>query len=362
VKHQHEPSRGHPSRAGAMALVSALLLGASTPISKALLDSVEPFTLAGILYLGAAAGLLPVLLWRRQGAGAAPGPSRRLGQLGRRNLLRLGGAILFGGVLGPLLLLFGLRLAPASTVALWLNLETVATAFLAVLLFRENLSWQGWLANLGVFLAGVLMSVESPQIALGGLLVALACVCWGLDNNLTATIDGLSPTVSTFCKGLAAGTVNLLLGLAMTGGELPGSSVLGLGLLTGALSYGASIVLYISAAQQMGATRSQMLFATAPFWGALGAFLFLSESVTALPAAAAVLMLASLIVLFRDRHEHEHEHAALEHIHAHDHTDPHHSHEHPELESGTVHTHWHRHEPIVHTHPHWPDLHHRHEH
>jgi drug/metabolite transporter (DMT)-like permease len=335
------------------ALLSALLFGASTPVAKSLLDEVEPFTLAGLFYLGAAAGLLPMLLARRELT------LRRLGVQDRR---RLAGAILFGGGLGPVLLLFGLKLAPAASVALWLNLETVATALLAVLLFREHLSPRGWLANLGVFAAGLLLGFESAPIALGGALVALACVCWGLDNNLTATIGGLSPVQSTFFKGLGAGAANLALGLALGGGRLPGAAPLAVALATGVLSYGVSVVLYISAAQRLGATRSQMLFASAPFWGAAGSVLVLNEAVSLQQAGAAALLAGALVLLFRDRHEHRHVHEALEHVHTHGHADGHHTHEHPGLTSDVVHTHWHRHEPLEHAHPHWPDLHHRHGH
>jgi drug/metabolite transporter (DMT)-like permease len=335
----------------ALALLSAFLFGASTPVSKALLAQVEPFTLAGLLYLGAAAGLVPVLLGTRQWP-----------RLDRRSLVRLGGAIAAGGVCGPVLLLFGLRLAPASTVSLWLNLETVATAGLAVLFFREDLSRLGWLANAGVFASGLLLSFQGSQVALGGLLVAGACLCWGIDNNLTSTIDGLSPAQSTFCKGLAAGTVNLGIGLQAAGGSLPHGGTLAVALVTGSLSYGASIALYVAAAQKLGAARSQMLFASAPVWGVLGSILALGEGLTPLQAGAAGLLAVALAVLFRDRHEHEHQHRAMEHTHAHDHLDGHHVHEHPGLDPALMHTHWHRHEPLTHAHRHWPDLHHRHGH
>jgi drug/metabolite transporter (DMT)-like permease len=213
-----------------------------------------------------------------------------------------------------------------------------------------------------VFAAGLLLGFESAPIALGGALVALACVCWGLDNNLTATIGGLSPVQSTFFKGLGAGAANLALGLALGGGRLPGAAPLAVALATGVLSYGVSVVLYISAAQRLGATRSQMLFASAPFWGAAGSVLVLNEAVSLQQAGAAALLAGALVLLFRDRHEHRHVHEALEHVHTHGHADGHHTHEHPGLTSDVVHTHWHRHEPLEHAHPHWPDLHHRHGH
>ncbi|MCC6652881.1 MAG: DMT family transporter, partial [Candidatus Eisenbacteria bacterium] len=178
-------------------LVAAVLFGASTPISKALLGSVGPFTLAGILYLGGALGVLPFAF-----RGGSPELRRDRRQ---RGMLAL--AVVFGGVLGPVLLLFGLRAAPAASVSLWLNTETVATAILAWGFFHEHLDRRTVLSAALVLAGGLVLAAPSGTAGWqAGALVALACVCWGLDNNLTALVSGFTPAQTTAIKGIGAGS------------------------------------------------------------------------------------------------------------------------------------------------------------
>jgi drug/metabolite transporter (DMT)-like permease len=247
-------------------------------------------------------------------------------------------------------------------VSLWLNLEMAATAVLGVALFREHLGRLGWAGVVGVVVAGMVVSVGGgwPGWMAAGL-VAAACACWGLDNHLTALIDGITPARSTFWKGLVAGTTNLAIGVVVEPLGWEGRALAG-ALVVGALSYGASIALYITSAHQIGATRAQAVFASAPFIGAGLSFGLLGEAMTVGHGVGAVLLAGSVAVLLRSQHEHEHVHEPLEHIHAHRHDDGHHQHEHPGLPDGTRHVHRHRHERMVHAHPHWPDLHHRHPH
>jgi len=336
----------------AIALLSAALFGAATPASKWLLDALTPLQLAGLLYLGAALGVAPSLL-RGRSLPLPRDPS------GRRRLL---GAIGLGGIVGPVLLLLGLSLASAASVALWLNLELAATAVLGALLFRDRLGAAGWLGAALALAAGVALSLgEGPAGARAGLLVAAACVCWALDNHWTARLDALPATATTFWKGAAAGTTNLALGLAAAPFEADAVAVAA-ALAAGVLCYGASIALYVTAAHALGATRAQVLFASAPLFGVGLAALWLGEPVSgAQLAAAAILALSAALVLF-DRHEHAHAHEALAHVHWHRHDDGHHLHAHPDGPAAEAHTHWHVHEPLRHAHPHWPDLHHRHRH
>ena len=136
----------------------------------------------------------------------------------------------------------------------------------------------------------------------------------------------------------------------------------GAAMLVGAFSYGASIALYIASAQQIGATRAQAAFASAPFIGAVLAFGLLGEPFGLAHALAGGLLLVSIVLLFRGQHEHRHVHEPLEHTHSHRHDDGHHQHHHADLPLSTRHAHWHRHDRLEHAHPHSPDLHHRHEH
>ena len=333
-------------------LFAALLFGSSTPFSKALLVAIGPLTLAGLLYLGAAAAVLPFSL---RGSSAAL-------QRDRRQRLLLGFAVLFGGGIGPVLLLFGLRAAPAASVSLWLNMETVATALLAWGLFREHLEARTWLAASLVLLGGILLA--APEGTTGwssGILVALACACWGLDNNLTALVSGFTPAQTTAIKGLAAGAVNLGLGLVFEQPSFSGNMVIA-ALLLGALSYGFSILLYISGAQQLGAARSQLIFSISPFLGVALAWTLFHEPIRAAQVGAGAVMLLGLYFMLTARHEHLHTHEAQSHTHSHRHDDGHHDHVHPGLPASIRHTHPHEHKPITHEHPHVPDLHHRHGH
>jgi drug/metabolite transporter (DMT)-like permease len=282
--------------------------------------------------------------------------------LDKRNFLRLSGAILFGGILGPVLLLVGLRMASAVSVSLWLNMEMIATALLGRLVFRDHLGRYGWLGVMGVLAASVMLGLGETTAGIrAGLLVALACISWGIDNHLTALIDAITPAESTFWKGMVAGAVNFLIGISIHPLEAP-AALVPLALVVGVFSYGISIVLYIRSAQHLGATRSQIVFASAPFWGVLLSAIFLRESMSAVQTLAMMLLLPSIAALFKDRHLHEHQHETISHEHIHEHDDLHHGHMHDGEVGDRTHSHRHEHEPVKHSHPHWPDLHHRHGH
>jgi drug/metabolite transporter (DMT)-like permease len=276
--------------------------------------------------------------------------------------LKLFGAILFGGILGPVLLMAGLRIAAAGSVSLWLNLEMVATGVIGSLFFKDHLTLKGWIASLGVLLAATLLAWEGGLAGFkAGGLIALACLCWGVDNHLTALIDGISPAQSTFWKGSIAGTVNLGLGLLIGSFTANAIHVAG-GLSLGAISYGLSIVLYITSAQHLGATRAQLIFSSAPFFG-LGLSLLLGEQLSLYQGGAFLLFLGSVYLLFNESHSHSHHHQPFTHMHMHYHPDEHHTHEHsPNADVAYKHNHAHEHSELAHSHPHWPDLHHRHEH
>lgn len=335
------------------ALAAALLFGAATPASKALLGQLTPLGLAGLLYLGAAlASAWPALSRKRTPILQAPSRSKWM----------LLGAVVFGGILGPALLLLGLNVAQAGSVSLWLNLELVATALLGHLVFRDQLGKYGWAAAALVLGGAVLLSTQAGDVAwLAAALVAGACLCWGLDNHWTALIDGLHPMQSTFWKGLVGGTFNAVLAFWLQPFPFAWTQI-ALALLVGALSYGVSIGLYILSAQSLGATRAQLVFSTAPLWGLLGSAVALHETLGWPHLAATALMAGGVLLLYREKHEHGHTHEVIEHSHSHRHDDGHHDHSHPEVPTSTRHTHWHRHEPVTHKHPHWPDLHHRHQH
>lgn len=334
------------------ALLAAALFGASTPASKALLEELGPFTLAGLLYLGAALAVVPQ-------ARTIPSAALRDG----RTLRRLGGAVVFGGIAGPVLLLAGLALASASAVSIWLSLETVFTALLARLFFREHVGARTALAILLIITSSALLASPSLEaLTPAALLVGGACLAWGLDNNLMSLVDGMSPAQSTLVKGLVAGATNLAIGLAIEDAPAIGWRTLALAMLVGATGYGLSLVLYVGASQQLGATRSQAVFSSAPFWGVALSWLALGEPVTPSALVASVLLAIALVILPRDRHAHTHVHERVEHAHWHRHDDAHHEHPHDGMPPLGWHFHAHVHEPVTHEHAHEPDLHHRHDH
>jgi drug/metabolite transporter (DMT)-like permease len=334
-------------------LFAAVLFGASTPLAKTLLEQMDPWALAGLLYLGAALATVPFAF--RGGSAEA--------RWSRRNLLALGGAVVFGGIAGPVLLLFGLAEVDASSAALWLNLETVATSLLALLLFRESIDRRAWVALVCITGAGVVLAlpVEAGTLR-GALLIGAACTCWGLDNNFTSIIDGWTPAQSTAVKGTVAGTTNLAIASLLGGGvSVLEPATLVTALTVGAVCYGVSLVLYIRGAQQLGASRSQILFSTAPFAGVAVAVILLGDELNSLFVVAGALMAAGIVLLHREQHGHQHRHTATVHTHRHRHDDGHHSHDH-EADVAGWHIHEHEHDDVVHEHAHRPDLHHRHVH
>jgi len=338
------------------AFLSAMLFGISTPLSKLLLDQTNPILLASLFYLGAAVFLIPV---------GYKEFSREIKHIKghRKDLLRLIGATVFGGILGPICLLYGIDMVTATTASLLLNLETVATTVLAWMFFKEHISKQVLISCLLTVIAGSILVIgQDVNFTVGCLLILLGCICWGLDNNFTAAVEGVSPVTNTIFKGLIAGTFNGFLALQIYSlGDLSFSTIL-FAAIIGFLAYGLSITLYITAAREMGASRSQIIFATNPFLGALASYLIFFNPLDWTFFVAVTVMIASLLVLFREHHHHEHTHNDEEHEHEHTHDDGHHDHSHEGLPANTRHTHKHRHTKTRHDHPHYPDIHHRHKH
>ena len=343
-----------------LALLSALLFGASTPFAKLVLgNGVSPWLLAGLLYLGSGLGLALVhggLRMTVRGPAVAP--------LARADLPWLALVILCGGAIAPVLLMAGLATTPASTVSLLLNLEGLATLAIAWLVFRENVDRRLLVGAAAILGGALLLSWRGGGPNGGGagiLAIAGACLAWGIDNNLTRKLSSADPVQIAMMKGVAAGTVNLVLAL-MLGASLPPSPILCVAALIGFLGYGVSLVLFVLALRHLGTARSGAYFSMAPFMGALLAIALFGEPITVTLLLAGVLMAIGLWLHLTEAHAHQHAHEALEHSHRHVH-DNHHQHEHPPgIAYGEPHSHWHRHPPLVHRHAQYPDLHHRHRH
>jgi drug/metabolite transporter (DMT)-like permease len=273
--------------------------------------------------------------------------------------------VLVGGLAAPLLLLDGLARTAASAASLLLNLELPLTALVAVLWFREHLSGREWLGTTLVGAGAAWLTLRSGASGgsaslRGDLSVAGACALWALDTNLTQRLSTRDPRAVVAVKGLGAAGVGALAALAVHA-RAPSFATAWRGVLLGAASYGASLLLYVHALRDLGAARAGALFASAPFVAALAALTLLPERPSLALAGAGLIMAAGVALIVRAPHDHEHAHEVLEHSHRHVH-DAHHQHAHRGDEGPEPHAHPHRHEPLVHAHPHASDLHHRHKH
>lgn len=337
----------------AAALMAALLFGMGTPLAKLLLQDVNPWMMAGLLYAGAGTGLM---LYRR----LVKAPAVRLQ---RREALWLAGAVLAGGVCGPVLLMFGLTGMSASGASLLLNAEGAFTALLAWFIFGENFDRRIALGMSAVLGGAVLLSWPA-EMRFSGLWPALtvlgACLSWGIDNNLTRKVSLADATWIATVKGLTAGLVNLSLALLL-GAHFPSTLHLLCAMLLGLFAYGVSLALFVVSLRHLGSARTGAYFSVAPFFGAAIA-VFLGDPVTLSLLLAGALMAGGVWLHLTEDHSHAHMHEPLEHEHAHKHDEHHqHTHEIPEA-AGTRHTHLHRHAPLRHRHSHFPDAHHRHDH
>ena len=340
------------------ALGSAFLFGAGTPLAKSLLDAVNPWMLAGLLYLGSGVGLT---IYRMLSGASRP-------RLNSGEMKWLAAAVLCGGGLAPVLLMYGLSAMAASHVALLLNAEAVLTALLAWIVFKENFD-RRIAAGMAAIVAGALLLSWPQAQALSGsqpvtslwpaLAVTLACLFWALDNNFTRKVALADASWIACVKGLAAGATNLALAFAV-GAALPGAGMIAAAMGVGFVAYGVSLALFVLGLRHLGASRAGAYFSVAPFVGALFSVLFLAESVTWQLLAAAGLMGLGVWLHLTEHHAHRHQHETLEHDHPHTH-DMHHLHDHAGRVTGS-HSHRHRHEPMTHTHAHYPDAHHRHPH
>ena len=339
------------------ALLAAILFGISTPLAKGLLASVSPQILAGLFYVGSGVGLssLRVLLGRG---------TVREAPLARADTPWLAGALVFGGILAPVLLLFGLQLTFASNASLLLNLESVFTMLLAWLVFHENLGRRFVLGIGGIFVGGVFISWQGYLASgdiVGPLAVVGACLCWAIDNNLTQKVSAGDPMQVAAVKGLVGGVVNLVLGIWL-GSFRPAGALMAAALVVGFFGYGLSLVLFVLALRALGTARTGAYFSTAPFIGALAGLIIWRDPITRLFLAGSLAMVVGVWLCITERHEHAHVHEVTYHSHSHSH-DEHHQHQHrPEEGSREPHSHPHEHVRLIHRHVHYPEIHHRHQH
>jgi drug/metabolite transporter (DMT)-like permease len=342
------------------ALASAALFGASTPAAKVLLGTAHPALLAGLLYCGAGIGLAGV---RRIVPWISGVPGTPQAALTAGDLPWLAAAIAAGGVLGPLLLMWGLERTGAAAASLLLALEGAVTALIAWFLFHEGFDRRILLGMVCLVAGAVILSWSgAPELdSIGPLAILGACVAWAFDNNLTRKVSLADPLQIVELKGLVAAPFNVAVAL-LTGAVLPAPAILSVAAIVGFLGYGVSLVLYVLALRQLGAARTGAYFSTAPFLGGVISVVALGDPVTPALLIAGGLMALGLWLHVTEHHEHDHVHEPLLHTHPHVH-DEHHQHEHvADDPADEPHTHRHAHGALRHVHPHTPDMHHNHRH
>ncbi len=339
------------------ALTAAVFFGASAPFAKLLLGDISPIYLAAFLYLGSGTGISLIKLTQKI---IRPAQQTEAG-IKKADIKWLAGAILSGGVMAPIVLMVSLQNTPASTASLLLNFEGVGTTLIALLFFKEAISRRAWMAILVITLASIFLSANFSEgfgLSIGALGIILACVLWGLDNNLTRNISGKDPLVIVAWKGVAAGTFSFFLAFLL-GNSMPSFisivSTMGLGFV----SYGMSTILFILSMRGLGAARTSALYGTAPLAGVFLSIIIFSESPSISYILAGILMIGSALLLINEEHSHSHVHTATFHEHSHKHDDSAHRHE---ATTSGAHSHDHEHSAEEHDHDHMPDIHHRHGH
>ena len=343
-------------------MLAALLFGLNAPFAKLLLLDIPPIFMASFLYLGAAFGMSAIWLAARTNSNR-----RREASLTREDRIWVILMILLD-ILAPFLLMLGLTLTSAANASLLNNFEMVATALIALLIFKEAIGRRVWISMAIITVASMILSVNFKSLSdltlsPGSLLVLGACICWGLENNCTRNLSAKNPIQIVIIKGFGSGLGALLLAILfqirLMAKPVQIAGALGLGFV----SFGLSIFFYVRAQRSLGAARTSMYYAAAPFMGALSSFIILREQPAVSFFVGAGLMLAGTLLAINEKHMHRHRHILQAHEHPHHHLDGHHDHNHPEtVDPSAQHTHWHEHRPVEHEHKHNPDIHHRHTH
>lgn len=243
------------------AILAAGLYALNAPVSKLLLEEVPPTMMAGLLYLGAGIGLAVVRLVQRM-----TGKGKKEAPLTKKDMPYTVGMVVLD-IAAPIFLMVGLTMTTAANASLLNNFEIVATAVIALFIFREAISKRLWLAIVLVTISSAILSVEdvtSFTFSYGSIFVLLACVCWGLENNCTRMISHKDPLEIVVIKGFGSGLGSLVLAFCLGETALP--LVYGVcTLLLGFVAYGLSIFFYIYAQRYLGAAKTSAYYALAPF-------------------------------------------------------------------------------------------------
>lgn len=257
----------------AFAVVAALFYSLNAPLSKLLLEEVSSTMMAGLLYLGAGGGMLVLAIIRK-----AAGDGGKESHLTRKDLPYTLAMVILD-IAAPISLMTGLRLTNAESVALLNNFEIVATSLIALIIFKERIGLKLSLAIVLITAASIMLSVDDISrfsFSPGALLVILASIFWGFENNCTRMLSKSDPIEIVAIKGFGSGTGSLLIAFFMK--ESPPSFTLVVSaLLLGFVSYGLSIFFYVYAQRYLGAARTSAYYALNPFIGVLLSLIIFKE-------------------------------------------------------------------------------------
>jgi drug/metabolite transporter (DMT)-like permease len=352
-------------------LSAGALFAAGTPLAKLLLNDMQPLTLASVLYLGSAAGLLIFYIFSGFLSGKTGKKQRHTKEapLTKEDLPWLAGSVLFGSILSTVILMISLPHVPAVTASMLLSFEAVAGTAIAATIFHEPVGKRVWTA-LGLITLACLLLTYTPGaetgLSLGALGVILTCTCWGIDCNLGRKISSKDPVSIVLAKGLGAGIVLFILA-EITGSHFPPLPEMIPAMIVGFFSFGGLMVtLYFYGLRGLGSARAGSIFGMNPAFGVIFSFIIFQDIPGAMFFLVLPLVALGLYLLATENHSHIHTHPAESHEHRHSHDDLHHDHEHspgsPPVDKNGHHSHIHTHEEFSHEHPHRPDIHHRHRH
>jgi len=334
--------------------LAAVCYGISAPVTKLLLREIPPVLMAALLYLGAGIGMSAINLLR--------GAKIKEAKITKKELPYTIGMIVLD-IAAALFLVLGLTMTTSATASLINNFEIAATAIIALVAFKEAVGRRMWVAIAFITVASMVLSIEdydNLSISMGAIFVLLACICWGMENNCTRMLSLKDPLQIVIIKGFGSGIGSLAIATALSESSNNLIYIL-FSLLLGFASYGLSVYFYICAQRQLGAARTSVYYALAPFVGVGLSLLFFGQQFAMPFWIALLIMIVGTYFAVSENHDHQHTHEMLEHEHRHDHGDAHHDHTH-EAPVVREHSHKHVHEQMAHTHRHTPDLHHIHTH
>lgn len=276
------------------AILAALLYAINIPFSKLLLDNINPTMMASYLYLGAGIGIGILYLCSKKDKSINE-------KITKKDLPYVIGMVVLD-IFAPILLMFGLKTSNSSSASLLNNFEIVCTSIIALVIFKEVISKKMWFAILLITLSSFTLSFDnlsSFTFSFGSLLVLLATLCWGLENNCTRNLSSKNTYLIVFIKGIFSGLGSLIVAIILNE-SFSNILFISLALLLGFISYGLSIFFYIKAQGVIGAAKTSAYYSIAPFIGTFFSFLILNETLSITYFIGLFIMILGTIIVIKD--------------------------------------------------------------